>query len=545
MTEYDTCLPQQSTPLTVTDLDPVFGQPTWQIQAAGIQQGNGVLYCYGNGYDAPQIAVRGDGSVILSAPSNNGFPRLTLVQPNGEQISYNITYSSDTENGNTVYLWCCMGAPMVNTDGTTYVEYEVRNITNGVITSDMLYLFQINSDNSSSSTLLSSTTQNEALFPGNIIPDGSGGVLATWTISPSNPPVPQYPYQAVDVVSGTVGTPYNLPFSPTSVAYGQSPTLMLGENGVGFAAAPSVSSDGKGTPVNQISSFSISNGAPNWNYQVATQYTPSLIAAADGNGLAAKTTDQSGNDAVIRFDASGNPTYDNWVSPVSGVDFFVADDSWVAIALGAAGEYFAAPIQLSTSAWPAASGIGSNASAPDLSVTGFSQTGANQTSVSAVLQKILNALPNNSACNSWLQGANHGPSGQVWIQDLLSGNLFGHGIVSQGNAVSYTIGAFSGSINPDHTSVAGLPTSGVVFTVNDVGAFFNQYANGDQSKPFEVGIRKYPGDSLRAQATMLIHEVAHEITVSGFQPDFGNPKAGRANDKAVDTNCRQLIEGLQ
>ena len=40
---------------------------------------------------------------------------------------------------------------------------------NGVITSDMLYLFQINSDNSSSSTLLSSTTQNEAQFPGAIL----------------------------------------------------------------------------------------------------------------------------------------------------------------------------------------------------------------------------------------------------------------------------------------------------------------------------------------------------------------------------------------
>ena len=75
--------------------------------------------------------------------------------------------------------------------------------------------------------MLSTTTQNEALLPGRIIPDGQGGVLATWTISPSNPPVPQYPYQAVDVVGGVVGTPYNLPFSPTTVTFGQSPTLVL------------------------------------------------------------------------------------------------------------------------------------------------------------------------------------------------------------------------------------------------------------------------------------------------------------------------------
>lgn len=44
---------------------------------------------------------------------------------------------------------------------------------------------------------------------------------------------------------------------------------------------------------------------------------------------------------------------------------------------------------------------------------------------------------------------------------------------------------------------------------------------------------------------ILIHELAHQITVSGFQPDFGNPRAGKANDEAVDKNCRQLIEGLQ
>jgi len=113
----------------------------------------------------------------------------------------------------------------------SYPEYEVRNIGDTGITSDTLYLFEIAPDNSTNGIVLSSTTQNEALLPGPIVPDGQGGVVATWTISPSNPPVPQYPYQAVDVVSGVVGTPYNLPFSPTTVAFGKSPTLVLGENG--------------------------------------------------------------------------------------------------------------------------------------------------------------------------------------------------------------------------------------------------------------------------------------------------------------------------
>ena len=52
---------------------------------------------------------------------------------------------------------------------------------------------QINPDNSSSSTIVSSTTQNQAQLPGLIIPDGNGGVLATWTISPSSGPPPPYP----------------------------------------------------------------------------------------------------------------------------------------------------------------------------------------------------------------------------------------------------------------------------------------------------------------------------------------------------------------
>jgi hypothetical protein len=50
------------------------------------------------------------------------------------------------------------------------------------------------------SIVLSSTSQNEALLPGPIIPDGQGGILATWTVSA--PVVLQYPYEAADVTNG-------------------------------------------------------------------------------------------------------------------------------------------------------------------------------------------------------------------------------------------------------------------------------------------------------------------------------------------------------
>jgi uncharacterized protein YjdB len=302
VTEYDTCTPGQTHPLTVVQLDPVYGQPVSEVQAAGVQGRNGIVYCYtGGAAMAPQIAVRGDGAVFMTEPTNNGFPQIT-----GPVGNYWIPLSSITDiYGTVVYVQCCVGPPMVNSDGTTYLEYEVRNNSYTRVISDTLYLMQINPDNTSSSTVLSATTQNETQLPGPIIPDGQGGVLATWTVSPANAPVPQYPYQAVDVVAGVVGTPYNLPFSPASTSFGKSPTLVLGENGVAFASGPTTTTDGMNTAISQIVSFNITSGAPIWTYQEAQGNTLSLIAATAGNGLVARSTDQNGADTVLRFDATG------------------------------------------------------------------------------------------------------------------------------------------------------------------------------------------------------------------------------------------------
>jgi hypothetical protein len=112
--------------------------------------------------------------------TNVGFPSVSM---NGE--IYPIPPSTVMNGfGTTIDVLCCVGPPMVNSDGTAYLEYEVRNVVGEVVTADALYLMQINPDNSSSSTILSSTTQNETQYPGNIIPDGQGGVLATWSVSP-------------------------------------------------------------------------------------------------------------------------------------------------------------------------------------------------------------------------------------------------------------------------------------------------------------------------------------------------------------------------
>lgn len=126
------------------------------------------------------------------------------------------------------------------------------------------------------------------LLPGRIIPDGQGGVLATWTIAPSNPPVPSqgwHYYQASHVVGG-VAASYDLPFTPHTLTFGQYPTLVLGENGTAFADGRTAANDGTNNDVDQVTSFDLNSGAPNWTHQAGTQSTLSIMAVLSDGSLA-------------------------------------------------------------------------------------------------------------------------------------------------------------------------------------------------------------------------------------------------------------------
>lgn len=96
--------------------------------------------------------------------------------------------------------------------------------------------------------------------------------------------------------------------------------------------------------------------------------------------------------------------------------------------------------------------------------------------------------------------------------------------------------------NPDKTKPVGIPTNFAI-TVNDNGAFFNARDPLDNRILFKDG--GYNGGTLKAQARIMIHELAHLLDVPGFQPDFGSPEAGRANDKLVETNCKALVASIQ
>ena len=115
---------------------------------------------------------------------------------------------------------------------------------------------------------------------------------------------------------------------------------------------------------------------------------------------------------------------------------------------------------------------------------------------------------------------------------------WGHRIIQANGQVAYSIGA----ITP---APQGLP-QGVVTVVNDVSGFFSASPNG---QALRWGIRLYPGNSTRARATMLLHELGHFLQLPDkngrpFLDDNDEHAAGEHNDQTVDANCRQFIEAL-
>jgi hypothetical protein len=142
---------------------------------------------------------------------------------------------------------------------------------------------------------------DSSLMPGRIIPDGQGGVLATWTISPSNPPFPPQPwhyYQAAHVVSNSVVASYDLPFLPFKPVLNRYPTMVLGENGTAFVT------DGRDPDRGpQVVSFSLASGTPNWSYQAAAGNALTIMAVTSDGGLAINDS-QAG---VVNLSPGGTP----------------------------------------------------------------------------------------------------------------------------------------------------------------------------------------------------------------------------------------------
>lgn len=285
-------------PLSVVDVDGLSGGLVWGGTVAPANGGG-----KGCPVGAPKMAVRQDGAVVITAPSNT-FPDLLLIDgASGQQLpapSIPDSFSTDS-SGQPSYFPSTIGQPIVDSDGSIYVEYEVREIPYpGINVSSILWLLKIALDGSSNATQVSSSN-NANLFPCGLIPDGSGGIVATWTINTAQPPAATQPYQAAHVTSGGITT-YPLPMAPTVAVNGVDGLpvplpLALGESGTAFASYG----------IN-VTAFNINNGATNWNFPAPTQSSISISTVTPGNGLAIKITDQSATDTVSRIDNLGNAT---------------------------------------------------------------------------------------------------------------------------------------------------------------------------------------------------------------------------------------------
>jgi len=304
VTENQTCKPNQSTPMSIVDLDPGTGQALWQITAQSVNGVSGPIFCYPV---APQMANRADGTIVIAADGNtSGLPELMIVN-NGSVSNIPIPASSYTQSDGTVLSgYSPIGPPLVNADGNAYVEYEVRtDAFPPKITSAAVYLLTIAPDNTTTTLQLSSVTTDTNLFPGRIIPDGSGGVIATWTVAPSNPPSPPpnplpQPYQAAHVVSGAIAATYGLPFTPSAPVFGNNPTLVLGENNTAFATDNVNANEGP-----KIASFDLTSGAVNWSFQASVTTSIALAGALSSQSLAARLASSAG-EQFTTFDSLGN-----------------------------------------------------------------------------------------------------------------------------------------------------------------------------------------------------------------------------------------------
>ena len=107
--------------MKIVDLDGATGIWRWEVV--------GLSACTA---DAPQMAIRSDGAVVVTAPGNtSGFPELMILDGRTGQLleSPSIPLSTYTSLGGQVSTgYSRIGPPMVDSQGATYLEYRVRHV---------------------------------------------------------------------------------------------------------------------------------------------------------------------------------------------------------------------------------------------------------------------------------------------------------------------------------------------------------------------------------------------------------------------------------
>jgi RHS repeat-associated protein len=130
-----------------------------------------------------------------------------------------------------------------------------------------------------------------------------------------------------------------------------------------------------------------------------------------------------------------------------------------------------------------------------------------------IIHDLMNTI--NKDCLNFLESG--GTSAQEYTQALLDNNLLATGQFDN------TIAAFNGTGGSD------VPEGYAAIVVNTDGAFFNS--------GFTIPGSNSTAGTARAQASILLHELAHGLGSSGFLPDRNNKNAGKQNNEMIEKNC--------
>ena len=333
----------------MADLDGQTGSPLWISNFAGSgspvavrTDGNAV----GLGLDAQQLQQPPPHPPISIFVVNGATGQTTQIPMPERSISVTATTGNCGSIGvqsipSDAFI---SNAVTTDADGNAYFEYVVRNTNATAVNQttpdlrcvqtafsetvkDRLVLMTIFADGSTSTTQLATRTYNQvgaggaqsswsgsSLSPGSAIPDGHGGVLATWSELFVDLPSSYM----VSHISPNGQSDFHLAAldNMSSLFSSNSWPGVLGDGGTGFVTSAPGTRDSVSST---IVAFDTNSGQQAWAVQPG--FFVDQMFAQDGGGVIAHGFDVSNNPMMVSVDSSGNIT----PVPISGS---LLTDSW-------------------------------------------------------------------------------------------------------------------------------------------------------------------------------------------------------------------------
>jgi RHS repeat-associated protein len=177
------------------------------------------------------------------------------------------------------------------------------------------------------------------------------------------------------------------------------------------------------------------------------------------------------------------------------------------------------------------SGTGGTPEGLFIRVRNPSKVGPQQSRIAKVLSWIRDNI--DSECAEWLNDV------KARIDELLGDGTEEGTFIGHADFDNRYVSAFTGNNRRQTDAPAGF-----AITVNRQGAFFyGSFWDGRVMRPLTSG--GFAGGTSQAQVFILLHELAHSLGAAGFQADFGDEAAGRANDSLVREHCRKTLDAAR